>query len=97
MKEELIQADKAIKKFKKLMKEVGEKQSAPPKEEEKTDYALEKQAYRQKKYAQDWLNFSVTVPPQCVDFLKSSLERYKVRSSSFVGKAGFFTDLTHYQ
>jgi hypothetical protein len=41
------------------------------------DYAAEKQKERRGKYREGWINFSVTVPKGCAEFLKDRLESYK--------------------
>lgn len=47
--------------------------------EKQRNYAAEKQAERQPKYAEGWKNFSVVVPEEAAEYLKKTLEAYKKR------------------
>ncbi len=51
-------------------------------EEQPSSDAERKQKERERKYAKDWINFSVTVPPNCAEYLKEILEEYKKKYPS---------------
>ena len=70
----MIDYNKAIdvaKRFKKQPRPLNEADDAPMTDAER------KQKEREKKYNQDWYNFSVTVPPEAAEFLKNQLEQFK--------------------
>jgi len=73
---------KLLEQFKQFRKWLKENEETPSttndgENDDNVDYAAEKQAYRAEKYADDWINFSVTVPQQAANFLKEALKSYK--------------------
>ena len=67
-----------LEQFKQFRKWLKENESGNSEENPTNiDYAKEKQAYRNEKYEDGWVNFSVTVPKQAANFLKEQLKSYK--------------------